>query len=181
MAARIFFSLRVCSTCFNLTTCTTKGNTMTSPGTGKLQGPEIYWLRHTDSPSHLLPSGSPYMPYHRNWFISQPLFIKKAPLMIMQYIRYFLPTFCLLHVLVLISSDTIRLCNWLSLRRLVSWINHLPPACWSTFWKSIFKHQLGYRFDILDSISSFFCILTYRYAIIYVLIHRIIFWLIFTS
>ena len=39
---------------------------------------------------------------------------------------------------------------------LVSWINHLPPACWSTFWKSIFKHQLGYRFDILDSISSFF-------------------------
>ena len=32
----------------------------------------------------------------------------------------------------------------------------LPPACWSTFWKSIFKHQLGCRFDILDSISSFF-------------------------
>ena len=47
------------------------------------------------------------------------------------------------------------------LRRLVSWINHLPPACWSTFWKSIFKHQLGCRFDILDSISSFFGILTY--------------------
>ena len=51
----------------------------------------------------------------------------------------------------------------------------LPPACWSTFWKSIFKHQLGCRFEILDSISSFFCILTY--AIIYVLIHHIIFWL----
>ena len=67
-------------------------------------------------------------------------------------------------------------CNWLSLRRLVSWINHLPPACWSTFWKSIFEHQLGCRFDILDSISSFFfCILTY--AIIYVLMHHIIFWL----
>ena len=32
----------------------------------------------------------------------------------------------------------------------------LPPACWSTFWKSIFKHQLGCRFDILDSISSLF-------------------------
>ena len=59
------------------------------------------------------------------------------------------------------------------LRRLVLWINHLPPACWSTFWKSIFKHQLGCRFDILDSISSFFCILAY--AIIYVLIHHIIF------
>ena len=55
------------------------------------------------------------------------------------------------------------------------WINHLPPACWSTFWKSIFKHQLGCRFDILDSIYSLFCILTY--AIIYVLIHHIIFWL----
>ena len=35
------------------------------------------------------------------------------------------------------------------------------------------------RFDILDSISSFFCILTY--AIIYVLIHHIIFGFIFTS
>ena len=35
--------------------------------------------------------------------------------------------------------------------------------------------QLGCRFDIMDSISSFFCILTY--AIIYVLILNIIFWL----
>ena len=57
----------------------------------------------------------------------------------------------------------------------MSWINHLPPACWSTFWKSIFKQQLGCRFDIMDSISSLFRILTY--AIIYVLIHHIIFWL----
>ena len=32
----------------------------------------------------------------------------------------------------------------------------LPPACWSTFWKSTFKQQLGCRFDIMDSISSFF-------------------------
>ena len=39
--------------------------------------------------------------------------------------------------------------------RLVSWINQLPPASWSTFWKSILKHQLGCRFDILDSTSSF--------------------------
>ena len=38
-----------------------------------------------------------------------------------------------------------------------------------------FKDQLACRFDILDSISSFFCILTY--AIIYVLIYHIIFWL----
>ena len=54
-----------------------------------------------------------------------------------------------------ILQGSFRLCNWLSLRRLVSWINHLPPACWSTFWKSTFKQQLGCRFDIMDSISSF--------------------------
>ena len=42
------------------------------------------------------------------------------------------------------------LCNWL-----VSWINQLPPACWSTFWKSIFKQQLGCRCDIMDDISYF--------------------------
>ena len=41
--------------------------------------------------------------------------------------------------------------NWLSWRSLVSWINHLPSVCWSTFWKSIIKHQLGCRFNILDS------------------------------
>ena len=51
--------------------------------------------------------------------------------------------------------------------------NHLPPACWSIFWKSTSRQQLGCRFDIMDSISSFFCILTY--AIIYVLIHHVIF------
>ena len=51
-------------------------------------------------------------------------------------------------------------------------INHLPPVRWSTFWKSTFKQQLGCWFDIADSIY-FFCILTY--AIIYVLIHHIIF------
>ena len=41
-----------------------------------------------------------------------------------------------------------------------SWINHLPPACWSTFWKSNFKQQLGCRFDIMDNISYilFFCV-----------------------
>ena len=44
-------------------------------------------------------------------------------------------------------QGSFRLCNWLSLRRLMLWINHLPPACWSTFWKSIFKEQLDCRFD----------------------------------
>ena len=38
----------------------------------------------------------------------------------------------------------------------MSWIKHLPPACWSTFWKSIFKQQLGCKFDIMDNMSSFF-------------------------
>ena len=69
------------------------------------------------------------------------------------------------------SAGNFRLCNWLSLRRLVSWINHLPPACWSTFWKAIFKQQFGCRLDKIDSISHFLI-----YAIIYVLIHHIIFW-----
>ena len=36
------------------------------------------------------------------------------------------------------------------------WINHLPPACWSTFWKSNFKQQLRCRFDIMDIESYFF-------------------------
>ena len=55
-----------------------------------------------------------------------------------------------------ILQGSFRLCNWLSLRRLVSWINHLPSACWSTFWKSNFKQQLGCRFDIMDNGSNFF-------------------------
>ena len=59
------------------------------------------------------------------------------------------------------SAGVFMLCNWLFLWRLVSWMNHLPPACWSTFWKSTFKQLLGCRFDIMDSVSSFFCILTY--------------------
>ena len=42
------------------------------------------------------------------------------------------------------------------MRRLVSWINHLPPACWSTYWKSNSKQQLGCRFDIMDDESFFF-------------------------
>ena len=41
--------------------------------------------------------------------------------------------------------------------------------------KTIFKQQLGCRFDIMDNISSCFSILTY--AIIYVFIHHISVWL----
>ena len=72
-----------------------------------------------------------------------------------------------------ILQGNFRHCNWLSLRRLVSWINHLPPACWFIFWKSTFKQQLDCRFDIMDCKSSFFCILTY--VIAYELIHHMIF------
>ena len=36
-----------------------------------------------------------------------------------------------------IMQGSFWLCIWLSLRRLVSLINHLLPVCWSTFWKSI--------------------------------------------
>ena len=60
------------------------------------------------------------------------------------------------HLATQLLQGSFRLCNWLSLRRLVSWINHLPPACWSTFWKSNFKQQLGCRFDIMDNESYFF-------------------------
>ena len=34
-----------------------------------------------------------------------------------------------------ILQGSSRFCNWFSLRRLVPWINHLSPVCWSTFWK----------------------------------------------
>ena len=46
------------------------------------------------------------------------------------------------------------------------WINHLPPACLSTFWKSIFKQQLGCRFDIMDNISYFLCFVICNYICI---------------
>ena len=32
-----------------------------------------------------------------------------------------------------------HICNWLSLRCLVPWINPLPLVCWSTFWKFSLK------------------------------------------
>ena len=47
---------------------------------------------------------------------------------------YSTPFFKAWYWLILMLSS--RLCNWLSLWRLVPWINHLPPVCWSTFWKS---------------------------------------------
>ena len=43
-------------------------------------------------------------------------------------------------------------------------INDLPPACWSTFWKSNFKQQLGCRVDIMDNKSFFLCFDTCNYV-----------------
>ena len=63
---------------------------------------------------------------------------------------------------------------------MVSRINHLPPACLSTFWKSTFKQHLGCRFDKMKRKSSFlFRILTY--AIVYFLINHMVFGCIFIS
>ena len=57
------------------------------------------------------------------------------------------------------SAVELQALQLIGLWRLVSWINHLPPAFWSIFWKPTFNQKLGCRFDIMDSISSFFCIL----------------------
>ena len=86
-----------------------------------------------------------------------PLYVSGPSLRILDSTRCQRTPLC--HILLLnldILQGGFRLCNWLSLRRLVSWINHLPPACWSTFWKSNSKQQLGCRFDIMDYESYFF-------------------------
>ena len=55
-----------------------------------------------------------------------------------------------------VLQGSFRLCNWLPLRRLVSWINHLPPVCWFTFCKSTFKQQLGCLYlEHLNSVLYF--------------------------
>ena len=80
------------------------------------------------------------------------------------------PTDPLCHILLLnlnILQGSFRLCNGLFLWRLVSWINHLPPACWSTFRKSNSKQQLGCRFDIMDSESYFVCVCVFWHLQLY--------------
>ena len=54
------------------------------------------------------------------------------------------------------SAGEFQALQLIALATFVSWINHLPLARWPTFWKSIFKQQLGCRFDIMYSISSLF-------------------------
>ena len=85
------------------------------------------------------------------WLSCQDVFVPGPSLRILASTRCQRTPLC--HILLLnldILQGSFRLCNWLSLRRLVSWINHLPPACWSTFRKSNSKQQLGCRFDIMD-------------------------------
>ena len=91
------------------------------------------------------------------YLTSQDVFVPGPSLRILDSTRCQRTPLC--HILLLnldILQGSSRLCNWLSLRRLVSWINHLPPACWSTFRKSNSKQQLGCRFDIMDYESYFF-------------------------
>ena len=90
-------------------------------------------------------------------FDNKDVFVPGPSLRILDSTRYQRTPLC--HILLLnldILQGSFRLCNWLSLRRLVSWINHLPPACWSTFRKSNSKQQLGCRFDMMDYESYFF-------------------------
>ena len=49
------------------------------------------------------------------------------------------------------STGAGLICNWLSLRCLVPWINHLPPVYWSTFWKSSLKWRWVCKFDTLEN------------------------------
>ena len=60
-----------------------------------------------------------------------------------------------------------RLCNWLSLRCLVSWINHLPSVCWPTFRKINFNQRLGCNFNIMGNTFHLF-ISIFAHVFIYV-------------
>ena len=70
------------------------------------------------------------------------------------------------------SAGEFQALQLIVLAAFVWWINHLPPACWSTFWKSNFKQQLSCRFDIMDNKSYF---VVFRHMQLNVLIHQIIF------
>ena len=69
---------------------------------------------------------------------------------------YYLRTH-LWHVKILyydILQGSSRLCNWFPLRRLVTWINHLPPVCWSTCFKSSLNWWWVCKFDTTISLFS---------------------------
>ena len=59
------------------------------------------------------------------------------------------------------------LCNWLSLRGSVPWINHVPPVRWYIFRKSSFERQLVCKYAVTENtpchcfVSVCICIYTY--------------------
>ena len=65
------------------------------------------------------------------------------------------------------------------LRRLVLWINHLPPVCWSTFWKSILNNSWAVGL-IQWTVNLHYLIRIFTFVIVYVLIRHTIFGFIFT-
>ena len=129
---------------------------------------QIYKTRYFHIPRYYFLQGRLLLPDINNWIVyviqyvlqyltSQDVFVPGPSLRILDSTRCQRTPLC--HILLLnldILQGSFRLCNWLSLRRLVSWINHLPPACWSTFRNSNSKQQLGCRFDIMDYESYFF-------------------------
>ena len=69
-----------------------------------------------------------------------------------------------------IQCSGVSLCDWLSLRCLVQWINRLSPIFWSTYnLANCFERQLVYNFYILDNIF----LLLHTYILIYILIYII--------
>ena len=64
------------------------------------------------------------------------------------------------------STEEFQALQLFALWCLVTWINHLPPVCWSAFWKSSFKQQLVCKFDKAGNDFSLFysaytCTFTY--------------------
>ena len=69
-------------------------------------------------------------------------------------------TFRLLCAMFIFSTSIfytgVPICNWMPLQCLVPWINHLPPVCWSTFWKSSLKWWCVCKFGTMEN-NFFYC------------------------
>ena len=61
-----------------------------------------------------------------------------------------------IHIIILnILQGSSRRCEWLFLWCLLPWINHLPPICWSTFWKFVSKYSK--LISLTKWIMQFYC------------------------
>ena len=49
-----------------------------------------------------------------------------------------------------------KICNCFFLWCLALWIDHMPPVCYYTFWKSICKQQLVCKFGLSDFFITFY-------------------------